>query len=190
MVRVEGPSILDCFASLECPRIEGSRRHKLLDIIAIAICATICGADSWVHIEMFGRSKEEWFRTFLELPGGIPCHDTFGEVFSRLDPEQFQSCFMDWIQQVAQVAQGEVVAIDGKRRRANIGASRIHLPKTWRPFARFPTTCSRRTPASKPVSKASASTPAGGRTTFSKSCLLKMRLPWVARTGLHSGRIG
>ena len=128
MVRVEGPSILDCFASLEGPRIEGSRRHKLLDIIAIAIC----GADSWVHIEMFGRSKEEWFRTFLELPGGIPCHDTFGEVFSRLDPEQFQSCFMNWTQQVAQ---GEVVAINGKRVRRTYdrspGRQAIHLVSAW-----------------------------------------------------------
>ena len=114
MVRQEGASILDCFATLEDPRIERSRRHKLLDIIAIAICATICGADSWVHVEMFGRSKEEWFRTFLELPGGIPSHDTFGQVFSPLDPEQFQSCFMSWTQNVAQLAQGEVVAIDGK----------------------------------------------------------------------------
>ena len=94
MVTEKGRSILGCFASLEDPRIDRSKRHKLLDIIAISICAIICGADSWVHIEMFGKSKEEWFRTFLELPGGIPSHDTFGEVFSRLDPEQFQSCFI------------------------------------------------------------------------------------------------
>ena len=109
--------------------------YKLLDIIAIAICATICGADSWVHIEMFGRSKEEWFRTFLELPGGIPSHDTFGEVFSRLDPEQFQSCFMDWTQEVAQLAQGEVVAIDGKTVRRSHdrsqGRGAIHLVSAW-----------------------------------------------------------
>ena len=75
MVRQGGASILDCFAALEDPRIERSKRHKLLDIVAIAICATICGADPWVHVEMFGRSKEEWFRTFLELSGGIPSHD-------------------------------------------------------------------------------------------------------------------
>ena len=60
-----------------------TRRHKLVDIIAIAICATICGADSWVHVDLFGRSKLEWFQTFLELPGGIPSHDTFGDVFAR-----------------------------------------------------------------------------------------------------------
>ena len=90
---MKGASIIDCFAGLEDPRIERSKLHKLMDIIAIAICATICGADSWVHVEIFGRSKEEWLRTFLELPNGVPSHDTFGAVFSRLDPEQFQSCF-------------------------------------------------------------------------------------------------
>ena len=89
-------SVLDHFADLDDPRVERTQRHKLVDIIAIAICAIICGADSWVHVELFGRSKLEWFQTFLELPGGIPSHDTFREVFARLDPEQFQSCFMAW----------------------------------------------------------------------------------------------
>ena len=76
------------------PRVERSKRHGLLDILTIAICAVICGADSWVHVEMFGKSKEEWFRSFLDLPNGIPSHDTFGDVFSRLDPDRFQECFM------------------------------------------------------------------------------------------------
>ena len=70
------------------------KRHQLLDIITIAICAVICGADSWVHVEMFGKSKEEWFRTFLELGNGIPSHDTFGDV-PRLDPDRIQECFME-----------------------------------------------------------------------------------------------
>ena len=120
---------------MEDPRVERTKRHKLLDILAIAICASICGADSWVHIEMFGKSKEEWFRTFLELPNGIPSQDTFGEVFSRLDPEQCQSCFMEWTQQVAQLAQGEVAAIDGKTVRRSQDRSRgrgaIHLVSAW-----------------------------------------------------------
>ena len=135
MMKGEGASIMACFASLEDPRIERSKRHKLLDIIAIAICTTICGADSWVFVELFGRSKEEWFRTFLELPGGIPSHDTFGEVFSRIDPEQFQSCFMEWTRQVAHLAQGEVVAIDGKTVRRSHDRWRnrkaIHLVSAW-----------------------------------------------------------
>ena len=79
--------ILDYFEELEDPRIERCKRHSLLDIITIAICASICGADTWVHVAMFGRSKEEWFRSFLELPNGIPSHDTFGDVFARWIPK-------------------------------------------------------------------------------------------------------
>ena len=109
-------SIMDGFDTLEDPRVDRCKRHHLLDIIAIAIaicavicgadsyihrglvtvsiCAVICGADPWVYIELFGKSKEESFRTFLELPHGIPSHDNFGDVFSWLDPEQFQRCFI------------------------------------------------------------------------------------------------
>ncbi len=135
MVESKGASIIGWFATLKDPRIDRAKRHKLLDIIAVAIFATICGADSWVHIEMFGRSKEEWFKSFLELPNGIPSHDTFGDVFARLDREQFQSCFMGWTQEVARLAQGEVVAIDGKTVRRSHDLSRgqqaIHLVTAW-----------------------------------------------------------
>ena len=106
-------TILDHFADLDDPRVERTRRHKLVDIIAIAICA----ADSWVHVELFGKSKLEWFQTFLELPNGVPSHDTFGDVFARLDPTQFQNCFVSWTQAIAQLLPGEVVAIDGKTAR-------------------------------------------------------------------------
>ena len=128
-------TILDHFADLDDPRVERTRRHKLVDIIAIAICASICGADSWVHVELFGKSKLEWFQTFLELPNGIPSHDTFGDVFARLDPTQFQNCFVSWTQAIAQLLPGEVVAIDGKTARrsydraGNQGA--IHLVSAW-----------------------------------------------------------
>ena len=124
-------SILDHFADLDDPRVERTRRHQLVDIIAIAIC----GADSWVHVELFGRSKLEWFQTFLELPGGIPSHDTFGDVFARLDPEQFQSCFMAWTQAIAELLPEEVVAIDGKTARRShdrAGSKRaMHLVSAW-----------------------------------------------------------
>ena len=83
----------------------------------LAICATICGADNWSHIALFGQGKEEWLRTFLELPNGIPSHDTFGRVYSQLDPEEFQRCFMEWTHGEADLVPGEVVAIDGKRAR-------------------------------------------------------------------------
>ena len=128
-------SILDHFADLDDPRVERTRRHKLVDIIAIAICAIICGADSWVHVDLFGRSKLEWFQTFLELPNGVPSHDTFGDVFARLDPEQFQSCFMAWTQAIAELLPGEVVAIDGKTARRSYdraGSKRaMHLVSAW-----------------------------------------------------------
>ena len=130
-----GASVMDHFQDLEDPRIERSKRHGLLDIITIAICAVICGADSWVFVEMFGKSKEEWFRTFLDLPNGIPSHDTFGDVFSRLDPDRFQECFMEWSQAVADLLPGEVVAIDGKTVRRShdkrAGRQAIHLVSAW-----------------------------------------------------------
>ena len=135
MVNGRGGSILEHFQDLEDPRIERSKRHQLLDIIAIAVCSVICGADSLVYVEMFGKSKEEWFGTFLDLPNGIPSHDTFGEVFSRLDPERFQQCFVEWTQTVAALLPGEVVAIDGKTVRRShdkrTGKQAIHLVSAW-----------------------------------------------------------
>jgi predicted transposase YbfD/YdcC len=85
-----------------------------LDIVAIAICAIICGADTWVDVAMYGRIKEDWLRQFLRLPHGIPSHDTFGRVFAALDGEQFQACFMQWVQAIVNILPGQVVAIDGK----------------------------------------------------------------------------
>ena len=131
----KGASIMEYFGALEDPRIDRCKQHQLLDIVAIAICAVICGADSWVYVEMFGKSKEEWFRTFLDLPNGIPSHDTFGDVFSRLDPDRFQECFMEWSQAVADLLPGEVVAIDGKTVRRShdnrAGKQPIHLVSAW-----------------------------------------------------------
>ena len=93
-----GASLLSHFAELTEPRVERTREHLLSDILALAICAVIGGADSWVEIEEFGKAKEEWFRSFLRLPHGIPSHDTFGRVFARLDPEEFQQSFINWVQ--------------------------------------------------------------------------------------------
>ena len=135
MVEATGAPIVEYFAALDDPRIDRTKRHKLLDIVTIAICGTICGADNWVDIELFGNCKEEWFKSFLELPNGIPSHDTFGDVFARLDPEQFQHCFIEWVQAVAQLTQGEVVAIDGKTVRRShdrtLGKGAIHMVNVW-----------------------------------------------------------
>lgn len=85
-------SIQAHFSVLIDPRVDRTRQHKLVDILVIAVCAAMCGAEHFTEMEAFGKAKEGWFRTFLELPNGIPSHDTFGRVLSLLDPAQFQAC--------------------------------------------------------------------------------------------------
>ena len=103
--------------------------------MVIAICAVIGGADTWVDIEMFGKSKAEWLNGLLELPNGVPSHDTFGRVFARLDAEQFQECFVEWVQAVSDVTEGQLVSIDGKTVRRShdrsIGKGAIHMVSAW-----------------------------------------------------------
>ncbi len=123
------------FGDLPDPRIERTKRHKLIDIVVIAICAVICGADDWVEVELFGESKESWFRTFLELPHGIPSHDTFTRVFARLDPDAFRLRFVEWVQVVSQITGGQVIAIDGKKMRGSaepiLGHGAIDMVSAW-----------------------------------------------------------
>lgn len=130
-----GGSLRDHFATLADPRVERTKQHGLLDIITIAVCAVICGADSWVDVELFGRAKEPWLRTFLALPNGIPSHDTFGRVFAALDPRQFEECFLRWVQGVARRTWGEVIALDGKTLRRShdraAGKGAIQLVSAW-----------------------------------------------------------
>jgi predicted transposase YbfD/YdcC len=128
-------TIADHFGEMEDPRVERTRQHKLIDIITIAICAVICGAEGWTDIETYGLAKYEWLKQFLELANGIPSHDTFSRVFARLNPKQFQQCFLNWIKSSNKITKGEVIAVDGKSLRhsydkeAGIGA--IHTVSAW-----------------------------------------------------------
>jgi predicted transposase YbfD/YdcC len=109
--------------------------HPLLNILVIALCAVIAGAEEWTEVEEFGRSKAEWLSRYLDMSKGIPCHDTFGRVFARLDPEQFQQCFLSLVEGVFVVTAGQVVAIDGKTLRHSYdkagGKAAIHMVSAW-----------------------------------------------------------
>jgi predicted transposase YbfD/YdcC len=124
-------SLAHHFAELTGPRIDRSRLHELLDIVAIAICAVVAGADSWDDIEDFGNAKVGWLSTFLDLPNGIPSHDTFRRLFERLDPDEFPKGFLGGIEALQDATERQVIAIDGKALRRSFdrakGKSALHL---------------------------------------------------------------
>ena len=127
-------SISEHFSSVDDPR-HHNIQHKLIDIIIIAICAIICGAESWTQVSEYGRSKHDWFKQFLELPSGIPSHDTFGRIFAIIDPGQFSHSFTMWVQSMTQLCSGSQVAIDGKTLRRSHdksgGKAAIHMVSAW-----------------------------------------------------------
>ena len=128
-------SLFDHFVVIEDIRDEKKRRHLLIDMLVIAITAVICGADGWTQVEAFGKAKEAWFRQFLQLPNGIPSHDTFGRVFSVLSPEVFEARFREWVASVREVCGEDIVAIDGKSlRRSHCrkkGLGPLHMVSAW-----------------------------------------------------------
>ncbi len=131
----ESGTLLAHFERLEDPRVEYLVEHRLLDIVALTICAVICGADSWVEIEAYGHSKVDWLKRFLALPNGIPSHDTISRLFAVLDPAELQDCFTSCIKSIAQLSDGEVVSIDGKSVRRSYdqgkGKGAIHMVSAW-----------------------------------------------------------
>ena len=133
--------LLSHFETLEDPRVERTRRHKLLDIIGLTVCAVIGGADDLVHVEAFGKAKLAWLGRFLELPGGIPSHDTIGRVLACLDGERFAACFADWVAAFAGPLGLEHVAIDGKALRGSRGGGNgktaFHMVSAWAAGARL-----------------------------------------------------
>lgn len=135
MDQTPGSTIIAHFATLTDPRIDRTKEHQLLDILTIALCAIISGADEWVAMEAYGNAKREWFDTFLALPSGIPSHDTFGRLFAALDPDQFQHCFLTWVQSAVTMTDGAVIACDGTTvRRAHdrdAGKAAVHMVSAW-----------------------------------------------------------
>src|SRR5258706_5568730 len=122
------------FAQVEDPRMDRTKLHRLRDIIILAMCGVICGAEGWVEIEEFGKAKQAWFTELLQLPNGIPSHDTFGRVFALMDPKQFEASFLHWVQGISTAVPG-VIAIDGKTLRRShdhaAGKKALHLVSAW-----------------------------------------------------------
>ncbi|QDS97127.1 ISAs1 family transposase [Adhaeretor mobilis] len=135
MAITKSPVILTHFEELTDPRMERTKRHRLSDIVAIALCGAICGADSWADVERFGNEKIDWFRTWLPLEHGIPSHDTLGRVFSLLDTKEFYHCLANWVASLQLDLQGQTVAIDGKTLRRSFdqasGTGALHLVNAW-----------------------------------------------------------
>jgi predicted transposase YbfD/YdcC len=128
-------SFVGHFETLEDPRIQRCQRHKFGDILFLAVCAMAAGANDFVAMQKFGHAKWDWLKKFLELPNGIPSHDTIGRVFALLDGEQFIRCFLGWVQTVHEVTAGEVIAVDGKTARASLdranGQNPLHVVSAW-----------------------------------------------------------
>lgn len=129
------PDIFEHFDELEDPRMDRQKRHLLSDIIFIGISSVICGGTNFVDMYDFGCAKEEWLNEHLELPNGIPSHDTFRRVFSLIDPDAFRSCFISWTQALSDTTQGDIIAFDGKTLRRSFdtatGLSAIHVMNAW-----------------------------------------------------------
>ncbi len=133
--KIEPANLIDYLEALEDPRIDRSKRHELIDILVIAICAAIFGATNWVDIHDFGEAKKSWFSSFLNLKHGIPSHDTFRRVFILLDPDQFRDAFIDWVKAVTRDKALKQICIDGKSLRRSFDrgkrCSAIHMVNAW-----------------------------------------------------------
>ena len=137
----ESLSFFEHFRSLPEPRVERTQLHPLPNIVFIAVCALLAGANDFVGMEKFGKSKRDWFAKFLDLGNGIPSHDTFGRVIAALDPEQFVQCFLSWVRAFADSVDGRLIAIDGKTVRASLdraaGQNPLHVVSAWARDARL-----------------------------------------------------
>lgn len=128
-------SIIEHFSSIPDPRIDRRKRHKLSDIFFITLCASICSANDWVAVELFGKAKEEWFTELLGLENGIPSHDTFGNVFAAIDTQLFSKCFSCWVADLTELSGENIIAIDGKCLRRSMdkasNKAAIYMVSAW-----------------------------------------------------------
>lgn len=135
MVAATSPLFANHFTPLSDPRIERSRLHPLHNVIFIAICAMVSGVNDFLGMEAFGKAKYSWLEKYLDLSQGIPSHDTFNRVISRLDPDEFVGCFLSWVRALETSSQGEIIAIDGKTARASGDAASnqnpLHVVSAW-----------------------------------------------------------
>lgn len=125
--------LVSCFRDLPDPRIDRTKSHKLIDVLVIGICTLVCAGETFNDMEDFGNAKHDWLKTFLELPNGIPSHDTFNRVFAALDPQRFLECFLRWTQSLRTAVSGEIVALDGKalRRALNKSQAVPYVVSAW-----------------------------------------------------------
>ena len=134
MTEIATGGLIEHFSEIEDPRANNSQ-HLLVEIILMAVCAAICGANNWVEVEFFGRAKQDWLGKFLKLPSGIPSHDTFGRVFRLIKGDQFQNCFVKWMKKASELTAGQVVPLDGKKLRRSHdkskGQAAIHMVSAW-----------------------------------------------------------
>jgi predicted transposase YbfD/YdcC len=132
---MEAPPIWSHFEALQDPRVERTRRHRLMDIVIISVLSVVAGADGWSDIVQFAEDRLDWFKTFLELPAGIPSDDTFRRVFAALDALQFQACFLSWARCLVGSTDGQLVAIDGKTARRSFASEQdqgaLHIVSAW-----------------------------------------------------------
>jgi len=124
---------LKYFESLQDIRQKGKIKHKLIDIIIIVVCACMCNIDEWESIELFAKAHYEWFKQFLELPNGIPSHDTIERVFRWINPKEFKTCFINWVESIREAVKGEIISIDGKTVKGSkeVGKEAIHIVNVW-----------------------------------------------------------
>lgn len=135
MSKQDSSNIKQHFGDLPDPRLGDNISHPLINIITISICAVICGANSWVDVEQFGEAKQSWFEEFLDMPHGVPSHDTIGRVFRMLNPKEFEARFRTWTQHICELLNGEVLAVDGKQLRRSkdgtLGTDGIYMVNVW-----------------------------------------------------------